>query len=451
MKKLFRPIILLATASLMLSAVRCGDGVTPPVDQPQENLTYTNEPFTLEYWRLWDDSSIFDNYITLYQDKHPNANIEVKKIEITSTYTVYDYQRDLIKAIADGAGPDIFMINNTWLPYHINQISPMHPDLMSIKDYKSAFPAVVQNDLISNNRIYGVPYSLDNLILYYNTSIFEEKKINKPPQTLQELVDMVPKLTDKDSQGRIIRSAINLGGTDGIPRMPDILAALMMQYGVEMTSADHTTATFNLPVPGSNPPRLGGQDALSYYTQFADPSSPLYTFTDDKDSRGNRVFPSDLQAFMEGKMAMYIGYGFNIKSITKFAPKLKFETAALPQQQLQNPVTVAGYWAETVSKNSQHPNEAWDFISYMANRSRQSSFANRTGNVASLKDLLDSQTGRRWYSAVANQINYSKSWYRNNTLEVENIFAQMVNSVIKSHISPDIAIETAVRDINNIR
>jgi multiple sugar transport system substrate-binding protein len=327
----------------------------------------------------------------------------------------------------------------------------MHPDQMSIKTYKDTFPTVVQNDLINNNRIYGVPYSLDNLILFYNTKIFEEKKIKQPPRTLQELADIVPILTDKSSTGQIVRSAINLGGTDGVPRMPDILAALMMQYGVEMTSADHTAATFNLPVPGSNPPRLAGEDALSYYTQFAQPSSPLYTFNDDKDAKGNRLFPSDLQAFMEGKLAMFIGYGYNIKSITKFAPKLKFETTTLPQQQLQNPVTVAGYWAETVSKNSQHANEAWDFINYMSERTRQNSFSRLTNTVVSRKDLLVNQTSRRFYGAVAKQVDYSKSWYRKNTLDIENIFTQMVNNVVKNSVTPNIAIETAVRDINNLR
>jgi len=449
MKKLVRSISLLTIAALALTALSCGSKSTN-ITNPDEKVVLTKEPITLEYWRLWDDSSVFDPYIIEYQQEHPNINIEVKKTELTATYTTYDYQRDVIKAIADGAGPDMFMINNTWLPYHVNQIAPVNSTQITLRDFKTTFPTVVQNDLIYNDRIYGIPYSIDNLVLYYNTDIFDEKGIRQPPKTWQELANLVPKLTEKDSRGRLLRSAISLGGTDGMPRAADILAALMMQYGAEMTSADHTTATFNLPVPGSNPPRFGAQDALSYYTQFADPSSPLYTYTDNKDAKGNRVFPSDLQAFMEGKTAMFIGYSYNIKSIRKFAPKVRFETATLPQQQLQNPVTIAGYWAETVSKNSQHPNEAWDFIKFMVSRGNQTSFTQQTGTVSARKELQDTQAGRYYYGTVVEQIPYAKSWYRKNTLDVEDIFTRMITNVLINKVSSAIAIETAVRDINTL-
>ncbi len=447
MKKIFRSLSLLLLGGLLLTAARCSSPINPGTDKVTPT-PITKEPITLEYWRLWDDSNTFDEYIKAYQDEHPNISIEVKKIEIRPNYDTYNYQRDVIKAIADGEGPDMFMIHNTWLPYQVNQISPMPNGTMTLRQYKDIFPKVVQQDFVSNDKIYGIPYGIDNLILYYNTDIFSEKKIKTPPKTLQELVDLVPKLTEKDSRGRIIRSAIPLGGSEGIPRASDIVATLMMQYGIDMTSADHKTATFNLPVPGSQPPVLGGQEALSYYTQFANPASSVYTYTDEKDASGNRLFPSDVQAFMEGKTAMMFNYSYQIKNIRKFAPKLKFETTVLPQNQLQNPVTIANYWGETVSKNSKHPNEAWDFINYMIKRSSQSTFTRTTGYVSARKDLLDTISGRRHYGAVASQIPYSQTWYRKNTAEVEAIFIKMINSVVRNNLSPSIAIDSAIRDIN---
>lgn len=447
MKKFTKYFLLLLTAGLILSAARCGRSSTPS-EEPTAPVTITKEPITLEYWRLWDDSSLFDEFIKEYQSEHPNISIEVKKIEIKPGYDVYAYQRDIIKLIADGAGPDMFMIHNTWLPYQINQIQELPAGLMTTKQYKDIFPDVVQQDFIDNNKVYALPFGIDNLMLYYNTDIFSEKKIKTPPRTLQELVDLVPKLTERDSRGRIIRSAIPLGGAEGIPRASDILSAFMMQYGVEMTSADHSTATFNLPTPNSNPPFFGGQEALAYYTQFANPASAVYTYTDAKDSAGNRVFPSDVQAFMEGKAAMMINYSYQVANIRQFAPKLRFDTTTLPQRQLQDPVTTANYWGETVSKTSKHPNEAWDFIRFMSQRSVQSRFTKAAGYVSARKDLSDSMSGRRYYGAVASQIPYTKTWYRKNTPEIEAIFAQMINNVVKDKLSPSVAIDTAVRDIN---
>ncbi len=447
MKKLFRSITVLLLGGLLLSAARCSSSLSPNPNDPTPT-PITKEPITLEYWRLWDDSSIFDEYIKSYQSEHPNISIEVKKIEIKPGYDIYNYQRDVIKAIADGAGPDMFMIHNTWLPYQINQISPLPAGTMTLRNYKDIFPEVVQQDFVDNDKIYGIPYGIDNLVLYYNTDIFSEKKIKTPPKTLQELVELVPKLTEKDSRGNIVRSAIPLGGTDGIPRAADIVAALMMQYGVDMTSGDHKTATFNLPVPGSNPPIMAGQEALTYYTQFANPASSVYTYTDAKNSAGTRLFPSDVQAFMEGKTAMMLHYSYQIKNIRKFAPKLKFETAVLPQNQLQSPVTITNYWGETVSKNSRHPNEAWDFINYMIKRNNQSTFTRTAGYVSARKDLRDTASSRRYYSAVANQIPYSQTWYRKNTPDIESIFIRMINSVVRDKLSSSVAVDTAVRDIN---
>ena len=448
MKKFSKYLLLLLTTGLVLSAVKCGGSTTDNTTADNTPVKITKEPITLEYWRLWDDSSLFDEYIKEYQDTHPNISIEVKKIEIKPGYDVYAYQRDVIKAIADGAGPDMFMIQNTWLPYQINQIKEMPGGLMTTKEYKDIFPTVVQQDFIDNDKIYGVPYSIDNLILYYNTDIFGEKKIKTPPKTLQDLVSLVPQLTERNSKGQIIRSAIPLGGTDGIPRASDILSALMMQYGAEMTSTDRKTATFNLPVPSSNPPFLAGQEALSYYTQFANSASSVYTYTDDKDSAGNRIFPSDVQAFMEGKTAMMLNYSYQIANIRKFAPKLRFETTVIPQRQIQNPITVANYWGETVSKNSAHPNEAWDFIKFMSTRSVQSRFTKSAGYISARKDLQESMTGRRYYGPVATQISYAKSWYRKNTAEVEAIFTRMITNVTKDKLAPSVAIDSAIRDIN---
>jgi len=448
MKPFTKYLLLLLIAGLTLTAARCQLGKSTSTGGESTNIKLTKEPITLEYWRLWDDSSIFDQYIKDYQSEHPNITIEVKKIEIKPGYDVYSYQRDIIKLIADGAGPDMFMLHDSWLPYQINQIAPMPAGLMSLQEYKDTFPDVVQQDFVDNSKIYGIPYGIDNLMLFYNTDVFAEKKIKQPPRTLQELVDLVPKLTEKDSRGRIVRSAISLGGAEGVPRASDILAALMMQYGAEMTSADRQTTTFNLPAPGSNPPFFSGQEALAYYTQFANPVSPLYTFTDAKDAAGNRLFPSDVQAFMEGKTAMMINYAYQVKNIQQFAPKLHFETALLPQRQLQNPVTMTNYWGETVSKNSQHPNEAWDFIKFMASKSNQNRLLRDAGYVSARKDLRDNLSGRRYYGTVATQISYSKSWYRKNTPDIEAIFARMINSVVNDRVSPAIAVETAARDIN---
>lgn len=404
----------------------------------------TKENIVLQYDRLWDESDVLDELITAYEKQHPNISIIVRKVNLQADETIYDYQQDLIKQIADGAGPDIFMIHNDWLPYHLNHISSMPSALKTTKEYSSEYPDVVVDDFIDGNKIYAVPYYMDNLILFYNTTIFDELRIRKPPRTWQEVVDLVPQLTKYGPGDTIEQSALPFGEAEGIPRSAEILATLMMQYGVEMTTADHTKATFDLPAPNSNPPYFAGKEALDFYTSFADPSKSTYTYRYTKEGETY----GDIQAFMEGKAAMFIGYSYNIANIKKFAPSLRFDTTVLPQLRLENPVVIANYWGETVSKNCQYPNEAWDFINYVSKSSNVSRYTRAAGRVPALESRAELYTTRQYYGPVAQQMEYSKSWYRNNTPDIEAIFDEMINNVLHFGVAPTTAVDTAVRDIN---
>ena len=148
---------------------------------------------------------------------------------------------------------------------------------------------------------------------------------------------------------------------------------------------------------------------------------------------------------------MFIGYSYHVEYIKKFAPsRFKFNTAPISQLTKINPAVLANYWGETVSKNSEHPNEAWDFIQFAASRSNNSTYARATGRVSAREDKRELFENKNYYGPVAQQIKFSRSWYRNNTTAIEDIFAEMINNVIHNNVLPSMAIDTAVRDINQL-
>lgn len=447
--KLIPYIVLGMAVIVILSAASCRRSSS---DNGDDFRIETKEPVVLEYLRLWDESDVLDEIIQTYQEEHSNVSIIVKKAILRPDETIYDYQDNLIKQIADGAGPDMFMIHNDWLAYHKNHIVPVPNALMTVQDYANDYPQVVVDDFVDSNKIYAIPYYIDNLILFYNTTIFDELKIRKPPRTWSEVTELIPKLTIYGPGNKIERAALAFGVADGISRHADILASIIMQYGGEMTTADHTKATFNLPAPNSSSdqPFFSGPEALAFYTSFADPTKANYTYNDNKDNQDNRELPIDIQAFMEGKAAMFVGYAYQVENIKKFAPNLRFETAPLPQLRLESPVVIANYWGEVVSKNSQYSDVAWDFINFAAKSRSNSKYIRAAKRIPVREDLQESYADRQYYGAVSQQIDFSKSWYRNNTPKVEEIFAQMINSVLHYGVSPATSIDTAVRDINQI-
>ncbi|MBU1092283.1 extracellular solute-binding protein [Patescibacteria group bacterium] len=455
MKKPIQYLPLFLAISLLLGAASCRPlGPSTNDGDNQSTFSFPKEDVTLTYYRLWDEDDVLDDIIASYREEHKNVTISVRKIAIPEDKTIYDYQNDLIKQIADGEGPDIFMIHNDWLPYQINQISPMSSSIMALDTYQQKYPQVIVSDFIDNNKIYAIPFYVDNLMLFYNVDLFSDARIPRektPPKTWSDVIDIVPKLTTYNTDGSIKQSGITLGTDDNfIPRFAEIIAALITQYGGEMTSADHTKATFNLPV-NADKPYYPSENALKFYTDFANPNSSLYTYSDTTYADGTKKFPGDIQAFMEGKAAMFIGYSYNVENIKKFTGRsFSFATTNLPQLRLESPVTIANYWGETVSKNSKYPQVAWDFLKYASQRQQLRSYLNNTGRVSSLKDSLDNYSSSAYLAPVADQIKYSQSWYRSNTSEVEKIFAKMVNNVLHNNLPYKTAIELATTAINNL-
>lgn len=454
MKKLQSYLALALMISLLLGAPSCSRKPNSTDNTTTDGkIVYPKEDITLEYYRLWDDDTALDETIKNYQQLHKNVSISVRKIAMPEDKTIYDYQNDIIKEIADGAGPDMFMIHNDWLPYQINQVTPLPSALMTVETFKQKYPTVVVDDFVANNKIYALPYYMDNLVLFYNTDLFSAARIPRektPPKTWSDVAEIVPKLTKYDTNGNISQSAINLGLDDRwIPRSAEIIATLIMQYGGDMTSTDRTKATFDLPVNTAKP-YYPGENALKFYTDFANPAYAVYTYSDATNYDGSKKFPGDIQAFMEGKMAMFIGYSYNIANIKKFTGgKFNFSAVALPQWRSEEPVVVANYWGETVSKNCKYPQVAWDFINYAAQKGL-SSYLRNTGHIAALKGREDSYSMNPLYWPFYSQAKNSQSWYRLNTSEVEKIFAKMVNNVLHNGISPKTAIDVAAKEINDL-
>lgn len=417
-------------------------------DEPIIDVLPTEE-IVLTYYRWQDDGGALKEIAKRYNDKHSNITIVVRNVdEFNKSSRLdprYDYRDYIVEEIANGKGPDIFSISNEWLPYMNKQIYPMPDKFMDINEYENSFTYMAINDFTLNREIYAVPYATDNLILFYNPQIMRQASISNTPKTWQEVANMVPKLTRTSISGDLVSSAINLGlDHNSIPRFAEIVATLIMQNGGVMLSSDNTRATFNLALPGTNPPFYPAQEAVRLYTSFADRTSANFTYTNDVNSDGTRKFPSDVQAFGEGKMAMLIHYGYIGDWLTQFYPNLDFKVALLPQVKASAPVTISKYWGETVSKDSKYPEIAWDFINFASQENNVKFLADATNRIPANQNLW-SNYSNDFYKPIVTQAKFAKSWYRFDPENVTEIFAEMINNILQHGLSPAIAIEAAVQ------
>lgn len=426
-----------------------------------------SEPITLRFWRVFDGEDSFTEIITAYRQMHPNINIEYKKLRYE------EYEQALLEAWAEDRGPDIFSIHNTWIGKYKDRIVPLpgsiklpyvvqadkrtgkmiKADYQQVKtlsplDVKTKFADAVYQDVVKEDQILGLPFSVDSLALFYNRTLFDNAQITKEPQTWLELKEMVKKLTIYDETGNITQSGIALGAADNINRASDILTLLMLQNGTQMVDEGRGRATFNEPSPYITDKSFKpGVDALRFYTDFASPTKDVYNW--------NESMPEATEAFISGKVAMMLGYAYQLPLIKTQGARLNIGVAQAPHiningsDALGNKINMASYWVEAVAKKTKYQNYAWDFLVFATSESQAEKYLNKTKKPTALRSLVDKQTNDYEIAPFAKQVLTAKSWYRGrDPLVMEDIFREMIKNVVAGKSEVETAINFAASRIN---
>lgn len=368
-------------------------------------------------WGLWDDSNLMDKYISEFRKQYSNIKIEYRKL------TPQEYETELINALAENRGPDIFAMHHTWYSKHKNKLEPMSEEIMTLKDYKDRFVDVVYDDFVVDDKVYGFPFYTDTLALFYNKDAFNDAGIVNPPRTWQEVQQIVPRLTKLDQFGNFIQSGIALGTGDNINRSPDLLAVLMLQTGAQMTNPnDYTQITFNRSRSQSGQDINPADLALEYYTDFANPRKTVYNW--------NSTLDNSIDAFYEREVAMMITYSYQVEAIKAKAPRLNFAVAPLPQVNLDSGLAnYANYWGYGVSSQSQYSDEAYTFLKFMTEKEQSQEYFLNTKRPTPRRDLIEVQSQDLDYGVFANQILQAKTWRQPDNNTVDRILIEAINNV----------------------
>ena len=431
---------------------------------------------TLEIWGLFDDSVIYDQIFNNYK----NLNSQVDKINYKKL-SPDTYKKEIIEALAANQGPDIVLINNAWIPQFKNIIAPAPKNEKNINNIvvneqklKKDFVDVVADDFIIKNEIYGLPLSVDSLGLYYNRYLFNEMGIALPPKNWDEFSNFARLLTKKDVQNRIVQAGAAMGTAYNINRSSDILALLMMQKGAQMNKSDGS-ASFKDYVKKDRQNYYPGESALNFYNQFSSISSGFYSW--------NSLLHYSIDAFSEGTCAMMLNYSWQLETIKAKSPKLNFAVAPIPQFNDGVKINFANYWAYTVIKqhaieeedltNEERIYEAWKLLTYLATNPENNIYAYQTNLIrgaqvdksfdpgkvyleatkkpATSRDIIESQKNDADLGVFAEGNLMAKSWYQNNSDDVEAIFAEMIDNVNRGRYQPKEAVDTAQNRINKLK
>ncbi len=402
---------------------------------PEKKITQGGMPgASLEIWGVFDMPSVVNPLIRAFHERYKNMDGTYR------LFTIEEYESALLNALAAGKGPDVYMVNNSWLPRYQERLKSASPLALDVKTFRDAYVDIAYDDLVTGQKIYGVPLHVDTLALFYNKDHFASAGIALPPATWEDFLADVKLLTRRDPKGNIERSGAALGTAKNISRSFDILSLLMMQQGARMVSDDRSRATFDTPLAMGSDSFLPGERALTFYTDFANPRKQVYTW--------NALQDFSLDAFIEGDASMMLNYSRVIPLIESRAPYLKWNIAPMPQISPEDAIVNFGnYWALAVSSTTKYPEQAWQFLKFVTERNYAKRYADGARRPTARRDLVDVQRNDEKLGIFAVQSLTARSWYQADNRAIEELFADMIESVVKGSDSAKDAMAKAVRQI----
>ncbi len=320
---------------------------------------------SLNIWIVWDTTLWYDTLIEwfrAYAPEYRNAPITFKKF---SDYA--SYQKILLSTLADGNGPDIFMVEagaDTILRDKVESIPSRYVDVSDFeKRFDDVFLPLIETSWEGtktlSTALRGVPLGYETLGIFYNKSL-----IIQTAKTWNEVSMMYT-----DGQGTGVFPT-NIGLSQRYtPFASDILGYFLLEEWItDYTQIDTADKAFDKYFEFSQTPVLPSDT-----TDEADDSSVPKSLIDMQESLDvSRLTTVDM--FMRGEIAFIVGYPSMIGTLedakkragTSYKNMIVL-TEKIPQDSLWDArLNIAKYkyfWLSKMSKNSMF----WvRFLNYLA-------------------------------------------------------------------------------------
>ncbi len=326
------------SASLLLAA--CGGDSSDPGSEGGGD-----EPVTLRFQSLaWQEESIQANQDIVEAWNAENPNIQVEYVQ-GDWGSVHD---QLLTSFEGGDPPDVIHYEAAAEQVFVDggyyaDLEPLLSD-----DFRSGIPDDIWGTVTSEEHgISGVPFLLESRVALANRTMLEEAGLEVPtpedPWTWEEFRDAAAQLTTEDTYGVAFPLA----------SPANAMFNLSMGFGGTYVEGEGEDASIVVGEDELQVPTLVHQ--MLYEDKSADPDMVAVNTTDA------------LPSFYAGKSAMIFGAIWLRQQMGQEAPE-GFDWVTLPplegdegSKQSANPQTIS------VAAQSDHPEEAAQFIEYFLN------------------------------------------------------------------------------------
>ena len=304
-------------------------------------------------WRT-DDKVAMQQIFQGFEAKNPGIKVDINFIPDA------DYQNRLGVALRGGKGPDIAQLKayGELQPLvnagYLKQIDDLVPAL------KELSPAALEGARAKKDgKFYGVPYSVVNMGVYYNTDLFKKAGLSVP----KTYADFLHACTVLKQQGI---TPIAAGGANGTGWALEINTGVM---GPDMFGPDFY------------------DEMMSGKAKFTDPRwtavlqrvkdlSPYY-----ESGFAGTDYTTAVQQFVGGKAAMFFGGSYENGSFKAQNPNLKFSIFPFPPDQAGQPAYTSSFsdGSYGLVSTTKHQAAAVKVLNFIASKDFAQVFADKLG------------------------------------------------------------------------
>ena len=343
-------ILVFFLIGLVLGLTGCGNK-EKEAEQPEAVAVEDENAVVIKFWHMADSGirkEVMDKIISDFNSEH-EGEIRVEDLGLS----FWDYWDKISVSMAAMEEPDVFLHDlgnvgmraETGVLQNLDSLlaeNGMNPDEL--------FFSAPLNMCKFEGSFYALPYETDVRLLFYNKDMFESAGLDpeKAPSSWDELLEIADKLTVKFDNGDYDRLGFNLISPQ----------SYFLTY-VWGTGAGYLDEEGEIKV---NKPEI--VDALTEWKSMVDKygKDGLYKFASE--FGGGAADP-----FIVEKLGMTIGVPDLFTQIKTYNPDMNFGFCQVPYP--AGPASWSNGFSLEMSSRSEHPEEAFAFVSYLMSRDVQ--------------------------------------------------------------------------------
>ena len=383
-------------------------------------------------WGTFDGNQITDMLRT-------EADADSSLLGVTYVQKDADtYISTITDALASGKGPDLIILRQDNALTQESRLIPISFQALPKSEFDSRY-ADAASPFVSDAGILGIPILIDPLVLYWNKDMLNTAGYARAPKYWDEVQDMAQKITKRTETGTITKATIPFGLYRNVNNAKEILSMLVMQAGGQITARDGDNVLQAELAPSQRDVAQSSLAALRFYTEFADPSKPGYSW--------NASLPEARKAFIAGDLALYLGLSSEKDLIKAANPNLNFSVSAVPQRRSAAAAINAGYtYAFAVPRTTKNQSGAYEVIRLLGAQGPNARMSQILGLPSARRDVLNVSTTTE-LGLNSTQAILVRSWADPDPAKTSEIFRAMIEDTVSGSLLLGEAVQRADRQI----